>query len=155
MHGGLAFAAERAPAHAGRCNLPIAPCVSPWAHERVQRWNVDAPDPNRSFKSKGKIEESGALTALVRAPDVSRWKFRSDLCEPTDPDGSEFIPTKAAAAGETVYGPDEVPDGFCLVVDAAKVQLPLQETVRDAVRKMIPHCSCRRAFSHHWVPRSC
>ena len=49
VHGALQFAAQHADAYAGRLNVLVAPCVSPWAYERINRWNADALDPNRSF----------------------------------------------------------------------------------------------------------
>ena len=33
---------SKAEAYAGRVNLLVAPCVSPWAYERIHRWNADA-----------------------------------------------------------------------------------------------------------------
>ena len=37
--GALQFAEAFAGEYAGKLNLLIAPCVSPWAFERIQRWN--------------------------------------------------------------------------------------------------------------------
>ncbi|MEI4573019.1 peptidase, partial [Klebsiella pneumoniae] len=48
--GALEFLETRAKAYADRVNLLVAPCVSPWAYERINRWNHDAQDPNRSFR---------------------------------------------------------------------------------------------------------
>jgi peptide deformylase len=47
VHGALHFADAHAERYAGRANLLVVPCVSPWAYERIQRWNFDAIDPNR------------------------------------------------------------------------------------------------------------
>ncbi|HTL13849.1 MAG TPA: peptidase, partial [Thermomonas sp.] len=49
VHGALQFAARHAGDYAGRMNLLVAPCVSPWAYERIHRWNPRALDPNRNF----------------------------------------------------------------------------------------------------------
>src|SRR5690606_6532412 len=65
VHGALQFAREDAAVYAGRANLLIAPCVSPWGYERFQRWNPDAIDPNRSFRPDTPAGESAALMALV------------------------------------------------------------------------------------------
>src|SRR5690348_3582671 len=49
VHGALQFVEQHAADYAGRINLIVAPCVSPWAYERIHRWNPHAIDPNRSF----------------------------------------------------------------------------------------------------------
>ena len=49
-----------------RVNLLVAPCVSPWAYEVIQRWNWKAIDPNRSFVANSPCAESAALMELVR-----------------------------------------------------------------------------------------
>ena len=48
--GALQFLESRAADYAGRINLLVAPCVSPWAYERINRWTYDAVDPNRNFR---------------------------------------------------------------------------------------------------------
>ena len=53
VQGALQFLRRDAAAFAGKANLLVAPCVSPWAYERVQRWNPDALDPNRNFRAGG------------------------------------------------------------------------------------------------------
>ena len=52
VHGALQFLEQRAADYAGRANLLVAPCVSPWGYERIHRWNADALDPNRSFRER-------------------------------------------------------------------------------------------------------
>src|SRR5688500_6610786 len=51
VRGALEFLEGPASACAGRINLLVAPCVSPWGYEHVQRWNPNAIDPNRSFRA--------------------------------------------------------------------------------------------------------
>ncbi|MGV8924009.1 MAG: peptidase, partial [Thermomonas sp.] len=41
VHGALQFVEQHAGDYAGRANLLVAPCVSPWGYERIQRWNSD------------------------------------------------------------------------------------------------------------------
>src|SRR5690606_1458164 len=41
VHGALLFADRHGADHGGRVNLLVAPCVSPWAYERIHRWNPD------------------------------------------------------------------------------------------------------------------
>ena len=65
VHGALRFVDTHAERFAGRANLLVVPCVSPWAYERFQRWNFDAIDPNRSFRDGSPAQESAALMRLV------------------------------------------------------------------------------------------
>ena len=40
--GALEFLETGAVDYAGKVNLLVAPCVSPWAYERINRWNYEA-----------------------------------------------------------------------------------------------------------------
>ena len=60
VHGALRFADKDAQDYAGRLNLLIVPCVSPWAYERIHRWNPDAIDPNRNFREGSPAGESAS-----------------------------------------------------------------------------------------------
>ena len=51
--GALQFVEQHAADYAGRINLLVIPCVSPWGYERIHRWNAHAIDPNRSFRDDG------------------------------------------------------------------------------------------------------
>ena len=44
VHGALQFLEAAAAAYADRIDLLVAPCVSPWAYERIHRWNAAAID---------------------------------------------------------------------------------------------------------------
>lgn len=127
VHGALQFAGEHAARYAGRVNLLIAPCVSPWAYERIHRWNAHAVDPNRSFRDNSPAAESAALMGLV-APLRDRFVLHIDLHETTDTDESEFRPALAARDGKP-FEPGEVPDGFYAVGDAENPQLTFQRAV--------------------------
>lgn len=131
VHGALRFADRDAAAFEGRLNLLIVPCVSPWAYERVQRWNAQAIDPNRSFGPDGQADESRLLRELV-----ARWRGRFlvhvDLHETTDSDESEFRPALAARDGKP-FEPGEIPDGFYLVDDSANPQPAFQDAIIAAV----------------------
>ena len=63
--GALGFLETRAEAYVGAVDLLVAPCLSPWAYERIYRWNYDAIDPNRSFRGDGP-REATALIELVK-----------------------------------------------------------------------------------------
>jgi hypothetical protein len=134
VHGALRFLAEHGEDYAGRINLLVAPCVSPWAYERIHRWNPNALDPNRSFRADSPAEESAALLRLV-APIRDRALVHIDLHETTDTDESEFRPALAARDGKP-FEPDGIPDGFYLVGDAEDPQPAFQQAIIAAVEKV-------------------
>ena len=134
VHGALQFVEQHAADYEGRINLLVAPCVSPWAYETINRWNPYAVDPNRSFREGGLAEESAALMRLV-APFRDRILMHIDLHETTDTDESEFRPALAARDG-TAYIPGEIPDGFYLVDDSEAPNLAFQQAVLAAVEKV-------------------
>ena len=131
VHGALRFAERDAAAFEGRLNLLIAPCVSPWAYERIHRWNADAVDPNRSFKADGAAGEARQLMTFI-APYRGRFLAHLDLHETTDSDETEFRPALAARDGKT-YQPGVIPDGFYLVDDSANPQPGFQAAIIEAV----------------------
>jgi hypothetical protein len=131
VHGALLFADQHAASYAGKVNLLMAPCISPWAYERIHRWNRDAIDPNRSFKADSPAQESAALMALV-APIVDKVLMHIDLHETTDTDETEFRPALAARDG-VASEPGEIPDGFYLVDDTEHPQPAFQQAIIEAV----------------------
>jgi len=134
VHGALQFVEAHAADYAGRVNLLVAPCVSPWAYERIHRWNAAAIDPNRAFRADSPAAESAALMRLV-APLRERFLVHIDLHETTDSDESEFRPALAARDGNA-FEPGEIPDGFYLVGDAEDPQAEFQQAVIAAVAKV-------------------
>lgn len=134
VHGALQFVEQHAAGYAGRVNLLVAPCVSPWAYERIHRWNADAIDPNRSFREDSPAAESAALLRLV-APLRGRFLVHIDLHETTDTDESEFRPALAARDGKP-YEPGEIPDGFYLVDDTENPQPEFQQAIIAAVEQV-------------------
>ncbi|QNP40548.1 M14 family metallopeptidase [Lysobacter solisilvae (ex Woo and Kim 2020)] len=134
VHGALRFLERNAAAYAGRANLLVAPCVSPWAYERIHRWNINAIDPNRSFRDNSPAEESAALMRLV-APIDNRVLVHIDLHETTDSDESEFRPALAARDGKP-FEPGGIPDGFYVVDDSAAPQPEFQQAVIAAVAEV-------------------
>jgi hypothetical protein len=132
VHGALRLAERHGADYAGRINLLVAPCLSPWAYERIHRWNPHAIDPNRSFRPDSPAGESAALMELV-APHA--FLVHVDLHETTDTDETEFRPALAARDGKA-YEPDAIPDGFYLVDDADKPQPAFQAAIIDAVSKV-------------------
>lgn len=134
VHGALQFLEHRAAAWMQRANLLVVPCVSPWAYERVHRWNANAIDPNRSFREDSRAEEAEALMRLVR-PLGDRVQLHIDLHETTDSDESEFRPALAARDGNS-FVPGETPDGFYTVGDTENPQLAFQQSLIEAVAKV-------------------
>lgn len=129
--GALQFLETEAARYAGRINLLVVPCVSPWGYERINRWNYDALDPNRNFRPNGPARESTALIELV-APLRGQFLMHIDLHETTDSDESEFRPALAARDGKD-FIPDTVPDGFYLVDDSENPQPAFQQAIIAAV----------------------
>jgi len=134
VHGALRFVERHAADYAGRVNLLVAPCVSPWGYERVHRWNLHAIDPNRSFRDDSPAQESAALMRLV-APIRDRVLVHIDLHETTDSDESEFRPALAARDGK-VSEPEGIPDGFYLVDDQERPQPDFQQAIIAAVERV-------------------
>ena len=134
VHGALQFVERYAADYAGRVNLLVAPCISPWAYERIHRWNMHAIDPNRSFREDSPAQESVALMQLV-APLRDRVLVHIDLHETTDSDESEFRPALAARDGKP-FEPGMIPDGFYLVDDTEHPQPGFQQAVIAAVAKV-------------------
>ncbi|WP_285402980.1 M14 family metallocarboxypeptidase [Luteibacter sp. ME-Dv--P-043b] len=134
VEGALQFVRDHGADYTGRANLLVVPCVSPWAYERILRWNPDAIDPNRNFRLDSPAAESAALVRLL-APLADKVLVHIDLHETTDSDESEFRPALAARDG-TAYEPGEIPDGFYLVDSVANPQPAFQKVMIDAVAKV-------------------
>jgi hypothetical protein len=134
VHGALRFVDMHAQDYAGKVNLLIAPCVSPWAYERIHRWNHDGVDPNRSFREPSPAQESAALMRLV-APLLGRFAAHIDLHETTDTDETEFRPALAARDGKP-FEPGLIPDGFYLVDDTEHPQPAFQQAIITAVERV-------------------
>ena len=134
VHGALLFAERHAGDYAGKANLMIVPCVSPWGYERIHRWNPMALDPNRSFRADSPAPEAAALMTLV-APLRDRFAVHIDLHETTDTDESEFRPALAARDG-VAFKPGGIPDGFYVVGDTEDAQPEFQQAIIRAVEQV-------------------
>jgi hypothetical protein len=139
VHGALQFVERHMAEYEGRINVLVAPCVSPWAYERIHRWNLHAVDPNRSFRDDAlrddsRAGESAALMRLV-APLRDRVLVHIDLHETTDSDESEFRPALAARDGKP-FEPDGIPDGFYVVGDTENPQPGFQQAIIEAVAQV-------------------
>ena len=110
VQGALRFLETRAGDFEDRFNLYVAPCVSPWGYETINRWNPDAVDPNRSFREDAPAEEAGALMRWLAASGLS-FTAHFDLHETTDSDNTEFRP--ALEARDAIEQDNwHIPDGF-------------------------------------------
>ncbi len=134
VHGALQFLEQHAHAYAGRINLVVAPCVSPWGYERIQRWNPDAIDPNRSFRDDGLIEEAAALMRWMAARGDALL-VHMDLHETTDSDAHEFDPARCARDGKPLE-PEIIPDGFYVIGNSEDPQPAFQQALIAAVEKI-------------------
>ena len=76
VHGAISFVETAAESYRDRVNMIVAPCVSPWGYEVINRWNPNCIDPNRSFFDASPSEEAAALIMKARA----HW-FETDQAE--------------------------------------------------------------------------
>jgi len=135
VQGALLFLETQAAKYTEQVNILVAPCISPWAYEHIERWNADLKDPNRSFKKGNETEESAALISYIDSLNVKEWACHLDLHETTDSDKTEFRPAKAAEGGST-YKDGIIPDGFYLVGDSEDPQLDFLQAIIDGVEKV-------------------
>lgn len=133
VHGALKFVDTQADRYAEHFNIVVAPCVSPWGYEVINRWNPNAIDPNRSFYANSPAEESANLIKLVAT--LGDVLMHIDLHETTDSDETEFRPALAARDGlEYIEG--MIPDGFYTVGDTENPQPEFQKAVIESVAKV-------------------
>lgn len=133
VHGALKFLDTEAERYADHFNIVVAPCVSPWGYEVINRWNPNAIDPNRSFYADSPAEESANLIKLVET--LGDVLMHIDLHETTDSDETEFRPALAARDGiEYIAG--LIPDGFYTVGDSENPQPEFQKAVIESVAKV-------------------
>lgn len=134
VHGALQFVDEKAQHYSQFFNILVAPCVSPWGYETINRWNPHAIDPNRSFYDNSPAEESAALMKMVK-DQGTEILAHIDLHETTDSDETEFRPALAARDGID-YKPGSIPDGFYVVGDTDNPHDAFQKAIIDEVRKV-------------------
>lgn len=115
-------------------NLLVAPCVSPWGYETINRWNHQAIDPNRSFYVNSSVQESSALMTFIQSLEVDVF-VHVDLHETTDTDNSVFRPALAArdAIEQKAW---DIPDGFYLVGNTVSPQADFQRAIIKEVEKV-------------------
>lgn len=134
VQGAIAFLRHQAQAYAKHFNIVIAPCVSPWGYETINRWNVEAIDPNRSFYANSPAPECNTLMKFV-SQLPSKIDIHFDLHETTDTDDTEFRPALAARDGIS-FSDWGIPDGFYTVATTNNPQLDFQKAIIDSVEKV-------------------
>lgn len=134
VQGAIRFLETEATDYLGRFNFVVAPCVSPWAYETINRWNPLAIDPNRSFYANSPCEESAALMRFLDSRGAT-FTAHFDLHETTETDNTEFRP--ALAARDAVSHDNwHIPDGFYCVGDTQKPATGFQKSVIGSVEKV-------------------
>lgn len=134
VHGALAFAKQHAEHYSQWFNILIAPCISPWGYETINRWNPFAIDPNRSFKENSPAGECAAIIDYIASHQLE-FVMHIDLHETTDTDNSEFRPALAARDGK-VNTNWNIPDGFYTVGNSEKPTPDFQKAIIDSVREV-------------------
>ncbi len=134
VQGAIRFLETRAQSYAAKFNLVVAPCVSPWGYETINRWNPGAVDPNRSFHADSPSQEATALMNYLNTLNID-FTAHFDLHETTDTDNTEFRP--ALAARDAVeHGNWHIPDGFYTVGDVEKPTADFQTAIISSVEKV-------------------
>ncbi|MDN7126223.1 M14 family metallocarboxypeptidase [Pseudidiomarina sp. 1APR75-33.1] len=132
VHGALYFLETEAVNHLARFNILVAPCVSPWGYETINRWNPAAVDPNRSFVTDSPAQEAALLMQYLEVHEIAP-SVHVDLHETTDTDNSEFRPALAARNG-TTNDNWTIPDGFYLVADSSREEPEFQRAIIETIK---------------------
>jgi len=134
VQGAIRFAEKKAQDYGDQFNFIIAPCVSPWGYETINRWNPKAVDPNRSFYQNSPSEEAASLMQAISELET-KFTAHFDLHETTDTDNTVFRPALAARDGVEQSNWD-IPDGFYLVGDTENPVYEFQKAVIANVEKV-------------------
>ncbi|OBT16790.1 peptidase [Vibrio sp. UCD-FRSSP16_10] len=134
VQGALLFLEEKAAQYLSHFNLIVAPCVSPWGYEVINRWNPKAVDPNRSFIENSPAPEAAMVMQFVQDLNVEILAH-IDLHETTDSDEDEFRPALAARDG-LEYCKGSIPDGFYTVGDTENPCEEMQAAIIASVAKV-------------------
>jgi hypothetical protein len=134
VQGAIRFLETRAADFETQFNIMVAPCVSPWAYETINRWNPAAIDPNRSFYANSPCEESAALMDYLKSQAIG-FQAHFDLHETTESDNTEFRP--ALAARDAVFHENwHIPDGFYCVGNSQRPAAEFQTAIIKSVEQV-------------------
>lgn len=134
VQGAIRFANSIDTQYLEHFNIFVAPCVSPWGYETINRWNIDAIDPNRSFYPDSPAPECAQIMQAIQELNIPIMAH-IDLHETTDTDNSEFRPALAAKEG-VVQTNWNIPDGFYLVGDTQNPEPQFQQAMITSVEKV-------------------
>jgi hypothetical protein len=134
VQGAIRFLETEARKYDRYFNFVVAPCVSPWGYETINRWNPLALDPNRSFYANSPAEEAAALMQYLATHSIN-FMAHFDLHETTDTDNTEFRPALAARDAVTHENWD-IPDGFYTVGNTQQPAPDFQAAVIKSVEKV-------------------
>lgn len=134
VQGAIEFLLKHASDYTEAFNVIVAPCISPWGYETINRWNADAIDPNRSFYADSPAQEAALIMQFVKSLNIP-ISAHFDLHETTDTDDTEFRPALAARDALT-FSEWGIPDGFYTVADTPKPQLAFQKAIIHAVEQV-------------------
>lgn len=134
VQGALRFLEFGALDYLDKYNFAVAPCISPWGYETINRWNPETVDPNRSFLQPSPAREASTLMAYIDSLDIT-FLAHLDLHETTDTDNSVFRPALSARDGihQDVWN---IPDGFYLVGDSENPTPEFQQAIIRSVEKV-------------------
>jgi len=134
VQGALRFVETKASKYTEHFNILVAPCISPWGYETINRWNAKAIDPNRSFYQNSPAQESASIMKYVAELNADIF-VHIDLHETTDTDNSTFRP--ALAARDAIEQKNwNIPDGFYLVGNSVNPAAGFQKAMIDEVEKI-------------------
>lgn len=134
VQGALLFLAHAMHTYTEHFNFIVAPCISPWGYETINRWNPYAVDPNRSFFRDSASPEAQAIMAFMK-PYQGQILAHFDLHETTDTDNTEFRPALAARDGVS-HDNWDIPDGFYTVGDTQRPVPEFQKAIIDSVKRV-------------------
>ncbi|GAA0409566.1 M14 family metallocarboxypeptidase [Cocleimonas flava] len=134
VQGAIRFLEKKALDYTEYFNFVVAPCISPWGYETINRWNPETDDPNRSFSLPSPAQEAANIMAYVESLDIT-FLAHLDLHETTDTDNSVFRPALAARDAITMDNWD-IPDGFYLVGDTENPVPEFQKAIIQSVEKV-------------------
>ena len=140
VQGAIRFLETQAENYSKQFNFIVAPCISPWGYETINRWNPYCVDPNRSFYTANldletahqQVSEEANSLMKALAGMGHNYLAHIDLHETTDSDNNEFIPALNARDGK-VSNIRETPDGFYLVDDSDNSQPDCAKHIIEAV----------------------
>ena len=134
VQGALRFAQTQASQYSEHFNIIVAPCISPWGYETINRWNSKAIDPNRSFYQNSPAQESAAIMNYIAELNADIF-VHIDLHETTDTDNTTFRP--ALSARDAIEQKEwSIPDGFYLVANSVNPAAGFQKAIIEAVEKV-------------------